>query len=147
MLFILDQPIDEFTDEIQPACLPFNQSPIDYPPPNSTSLIAGWGRTNGTDDNSLANDLQNALNKVIDCKDFYTKSIKTTSIICSCIARRKLNFCMAKNIHYHGRFRSIQIVFRFSKNIMLILYIKPEIPQLFMTNFAWHFLSWSVFYV
>jgi hypothetical protein len=93
MLFILDQPIDEFTNEIQPACLPFNQSPIDYPPPNSTSLIAGWGLTNGIIDNSLANELQNALNKAIDCKDFFTKSIKTTSIICSCIVRKKLNFC------------------------------------------------------
>jgi hypothetical protein len=92
ILFLLDKPIDEFTDEIQPACLPFNQSSIDYPPPDSTSLISGWGQTNGTDDNSLANDLQNALNKVVDCKVVYTQSI-TTSIICSCIVRKKLNFC------------------------------------------------------
>ena len=92
MLFILDQPIDKFTNEIQPACLPFNQSAKDYPPPNSTSLIAGWGLTNGIIDNSLADDLQNALNKVIDCKD-YSKSINTKSIICSCIVRKKLNFC------------------------------------------------------
>ena len=89
LLFNLDKPIDKFTDEIQPACLPFNQSAIDYPPPNSTSLIAGWGLT---EVNTLADDLQNALNKVIDCKDFFTKSIKTTSIICSCIVRKKIKF-------------------------------------------------------
>jgi hypothetical protein len=83
MLFILDQPIDKFTDEIQPACLPFNRSAIDYPPPNSTSLIAGWGLTNGFDGNSLAFDLQNALMKVIDCKD-YRLTIKSASILCSC---------------------------------------------------------------
>ena len=90
MLFILDQPIDKFTNEIQPACLPFNQSAIDYPPPNSTSLIAGWGLT---EVNTLANNLQNALNKVIDCKDYISKSINTKSIICSCIVRKKFNFC------------------------------------------------------
>ena len=91
MLFILDQPIDKFTNEIQPACLPFNQSPIDYPPPNSISLIAGWGLTNGFDDNSLAKDLQNALNKVIDCSED-PLFINTKSIICSCIVRKKFNF-------------------------------------------------------
>jgi hypothetical protein len=79
MLFILDQPIDPFTREIQPACLPFNQSPKDYPPLNSTNLIAGWGLTNGTDKNSYPNDLQNALNRVVDCSEYNLN----TRIICS----------------------------------------------------------------
>ena len=79
MLFILDQPINLFTPEIQPACLPFNQSSINYPPPSSTNLIAGWGMTDGFDDNSLPNDLQNALNQVIDCSEYNI----STSIICS----------------------------------------------------------------
>ena len=96
MLFILDQPINPFTDEIQPACLPFNQSPTNFPRPNSTSLIAGWGVTN---DFALANDLQNALNKVIDCKDYILKSINTTSIICSCIVGKKLCItCIFENL-------------------------------------------------
>ncbi len=80
MFFILDQPIDEFTDEIQPACLPFNQSAIDYPPPNSTSLIAGWGLT---DVNTLADDLQNALNKVSDCINYIPKLNRTERIVCT----------------------------------------------------------------
>jgi hypothetical protein len=79
MLFILDQPINPFTNEIQPACLPFNQSAVNYPPLNSANLIAGWGLTKGSDKNSLPNDLQNALNKVVYCSGFGI----STSIICS----------------------------------------------------------------
>jgi hypothetical protein len=81
MLFILDQPIDEFTDEIQPACLPFNQSAIDYPPLNSISLIAGWGYDN---DFEVATDLQNALNIVSDCINYIPKLNRTDRIVCTC---------------------------------------------------------------
>jgi hypothetical protein len=79
MLFILDQPINPFTPEIQPACLPFNQSATNYPTINSTNLIAGWGLTKGSDERSFPNDLQNALNKVVDCSGFGM----STRIICS----------------------------------------------------------------
>ena len=88
MLFILDREVT-FSPQIQPACLPFNESPIDYPSLNKTYLIAGWGRTNGTDPYSLSNDLQNSLNTVVNCQTWLDKLCKCVhpnlnrSIFCS----------------------------------------------------------------
>ena len=81
LLYILDSPVT-FTDKIQPACLPFNKSSISYPSINSTALIAGWGKTNGFNQNSLAIELKNALVQIYDCKKV-NESISDT-ISCSC---------------------------------------------------------------
>ncbi len=79
-MYILDSPVT-FTKEIQPACLPFNKSPIDFPYINSTALIAGWGLTDGFGENSLANELQNALVQIQSCELLFGKISDT--IICS----------------------------------------------------------------
>ena len=81
LLYILDSPVT-FTREIQPACLPFNKSPLNYPSINSTALIAGWGLTNGFNEDSLAIELQNALVQIFDCKEA-NESI-SDAITCSC---------------------------------------------------------------
>ena len=66
LLFILDQPVT-FNSYIQPACLPFNESTTDFPQLDSNGLIAGWGLTNGTNDFSFPDALQNVLTIVVDC--------------------------------------------------------------------------------
>jgi hypothetical protein len=66
LLYILDSPVT-FTNEIQPACLPFDKSPYNYPYIGSTVLIAGWGLTDGSDPNSIADVLQNALVQISSC--------------------------------------------------------------------------------
>jgi hypothetical protein len=84
MIFILDQTV-EFTSEIQPACLPLNKSPIDYPILNSTILVAGWGLANGSDSNSLSVDLKNALIQTVDtnlCESQFEFNI-SGSIFCA----------------------------------------------------------------
>ena len=81
LLYILNSPVT-FTKEIQPACLPFNKSSINYPTNGSTALIAGWGLTDGSDPNSISNVLQNALVQMFDCKEANANISDT--IICSC---------------------------------------------------------------
>ena len=85
MLFILDQPVI-FTHFIQPACLPFNQSPTDFPLIDTIGLIAGWGRINGSYGPPFSNSLQNIAALII---DYISVGIKiqpniNNSLICTC---------------------------------------------------------------
>jgi hypothetical protein len=101
MLFILDQEV-KFSPQLHPACLPFNEYSLGYPSLGKTYLIAGWGRTNGTDPYSSSNDLQNALNTVVDCKTWVDK-------LCSC-SYTNLNtsiFCSSKWNFVSGCVRAV----------------------------------------